>query len=80
MFDEKKTQIIETLNEIIVMLTIYHFFCFTNFVSDPGIRTGFLSNSMLLMTGLNMTVNLLPVVHEMYRNYKLKAKVLYKKR
>ena len=80
MFDEKKTQIIETLNEIIVMLTIYHFFCFPNFVSDSSIRSGFLSNSMLLMTGLNMTVNLLPVVHEMYRNYKLKAKVLYKKR
>ena len=80
MFEEKKTQMKETLNEIIVMLTIYHFFCFTNFVSDPSIRAGFLSYSMLLMTCLNMTVNLLPVVHEMYRDYKLKAKVVYKKR
>ena len=58
---ETNQQIIETLNEIIILLTIYHFFCFTDFVSDIEVRSIFVGYSMLFMTGLNMTVNFTPI-------------------
>ena len=29
---DKKAHRIESMNEIVIMLTIYHFFCFTDFV------------------------------------------------
>ena len=76
-YNDKKTQRIETINEIIVLLTVYHFLCFTNFVADVDTRSGFVSYSMLGMTGLNMIVNLVPVIVEMLQNYKQKGSRIY---
>ena len=70
---------IESLNEIIVMLTIYHFFCFTHFVRDAAVRSGFVSSSMIMMTVLNMSVNLVPVAFEVLKYLKIKARKQYKK-
>ena len=78
-YNDSKTQKIETLNEIIVLLTIYHFFCFTNFVTDVETRSTFVSYSMLGMTGLNMVVNLAPVVVDMMLIYKQKSRKLWQK-
>lgn len=78
-YEDRHTQIIETLNEIIVMLTIYHFFCFTHFVRDAAVRFGFVSSSMIMMTVLNMSVNLIPVAFEILKNLKTKAGKQYKK-
>ena len=78
-YEDKNTPIIETLNEIIVMLTIYHFFCFTHFVGDAAVRSGFVSSSMIMMTVLNMSVNLVPVAYEILKSFKKKAGKQYKK-
>ena len=78
-YNDSQTQKIETLNEIIILLTIYHFFCFTDFVTDVETRSTFVSYSMLGMTGLNMIVNLAPVVVDLMFNYKQKARKLWQK-
>ena len=61
LFESYRTQIIENFNEIIIMLTIYHMFCFTDFVPNGETRAMFVGISMLMMTVINMLVNLVPV-------------------
>ena len=62
-----------------IVATPQVFFCFTNFVADVDTRSGFVSYSMIGMTGLNMVVNLVPVTIEMLQNYKQKGGKIYAK-
>ena len=70
-YADPKHQIISNLNEIITLLTIYHLFCFTNLVQDSETQYYFVGNSMILMTFLNLVVNLGPVIPELFMHTKL---------
>ena len=59
-YREKRDQLFEVLNEIVVLLTIYFLMMFTGFVLDPETREA----CGLLMIGLtigNIIVNTLPI-------------------
>ena len=72
-FENHRTQVIENLNEIIILATIYHLFCFTDFVGDPETRSIFVGISMLMMTMINMAINLIPVGFEAIKHTKVTA-------
>ena len=74
LFYDKKEWIIQCLNEIIVLLTIYHLFAFTDWVTDPWMKTYFIGYSMVGMTGLNMLVNLVPLLPELFKHAVLRFK------
>ena len=61
-YEEKQTHLITNINEIIILLTIYHLFCFTNFVPDAETRASFVGISMVSVTFVIMIVNLAPIV------------------
>ena len=67
------------MNEIIILLTIYHFFCFTDFVTDVETRAFVVGYSMLMMTGLNMAVNFTPILYQTIKVLKQKTIRLYAK-
>ena len=46
------------------MLTVYHFFCFTDFVQDTATRAHYVGPSMVGITAVNMAVNLIPILVE----------------
>ena len=74
MYADPKQQSISNLNEIITLLTIYHLFCMTNFVPNAETRYSFVGNSMIMMTFLNLLINLGPVVRDLCLTLKLKLK------
>ena len=74
MYVDPKQQIISNLNEIIVLLTIYHLFCMTNFVPNAETQYSFVGNSMIMMTFLNLLINLGPVFLDLCLTLKLKLK------
>ena len=61
LYEEKKKQIISIINEITILLTIYHFFCFTDFVADADTKDTFVGITMVGLTFVNMGVNLIPL-------------------
>ena len=79
LFNTKRRQVIEELNEILIMLTVYHFFCFTDFVQDVSTRTKYVGLSMVGITLLNMAVNLIPILYDSSINLKKKFKRRYNK-
>ena len=50
------------MNEIITLLTIYHLFCFTDFVADSQAKTLVVGNSMMLITLFNLIINIGPIL------------------
>ena len=70
LFVTRRNRIIQSLNEVIVLLTVYHLFCFTDFVQDAEARSVAVGNSMLGMTFLNLAVNLVPVLVDLLFNVK----------
>ena len=66
-FSNKREQVLASLNEIIILLTIYHLFCFTDFVSDGETRSLAVGNSLLGMTAINLAVNLFPIVYDLIK-------------
>ena len=75
-YADPKSRMIANLNEIIILLTIYHLFCFTNFVPNGETQYYFVGNSMILMTYLNLTINLGPLIPELF----FQAKRILKKK
>lgn len=75
-YADPKQRMISNLNEIITLLTIYHLFCFTNFVPNGETQYYFVGNSMIMMTYLNLIINLGPIVPELL----FQAKETLKKR
>jgi hypothetical protein len=65
-YADPKQRMISNLNEIITLLTIYHLFCFTNFVPDAETQYYYVGNSMIMMTYLNLVINLGPIVPQLY--------------
>ena len=61
LYEDKKKQIISIINEITILLTIYHFFCFTDFVADADTKDTFVGITMVGLTFVNMGVNLIPL-------------------
>ena len=59
-FASQKIFAIEILNEIVILLTVYHIYCFTDFVSDPYVRSNYIGWSIIIATILNFIINLLP--------------------
>ena len=74
LYYDKKEWIIQCLNEIIVLLTIYHLFAFTDWVTDPWMKTYFVGYSMVGMTGLNMLVNIGALIPELIKHAILRVK------
>ena len=58
------------LNEIITVLSVYHLFCFTEFVLDGETKAVAVGNSMIFITFLNLIVNIAPIVPELWRSFK----------
>jgi len=73
-YADPKLRIIGNLNEIITLLTIYHLFCFTNFVQSGETQYHYVGNSMIFMTFLNLIVNLGPLVPELFFAFKMRLK------
>ena len=63
-FEDKKQYVIENINEIIVLFTIYHLFCFTRFVPNGYEKAYIVGFSLLALTLTNMVANLGPVTFE----------------
>ena len=72
-------QVVEELNEIIIMLTVYHFFCFTDFVQDTGARANYVGLSMVSITVMNMAVNLIPILIDTTKVLKSKLRKRFKR-
>jgi hypothetical protein len=82
-----RNRILEFFNEAIILFCCYHTFCFTDFVDDPIMRynVGF---SLIVLTSINVGVNIIVMMHEtlkkLFRIYKVlrqkyrKWKILYK--
>ena len=64
-YADRKNRIIGNLNEIITLLTVYHLFCFTNFVPSGEVKSWLVGNSMISLTFLNLVINLGPVVPDL---------------
>jgi len=56
-FHLRLTRRVEYFNEVTIMICAYHYFCFTDFVSDPETRYT-VGLWLILFTCLNMFVNL----------------------
>ena len=61
------------------MLTVYHFFCFTDFVFDVDTRAKYVGLSMVGITVLNMAVNLIPILIDSSIDLKKKFKRRFNK-
>ena len=60
-FKSKYEQVMSNINEIIILLTVYHLFCFTYFVPDALTRE-VVGTSLISLTVLNFLINLLPTI------------------
>ena len=54
LYVSRRDQAIETINEIIILLSVYHLFCFSDFVSDVETRSVVVGYSMIFMTAINI--------------------------
>ena len=62
---------------MIILLTIYHLFCFTDFVPEAETRASFVGLTLVGMTFINMGVNLLPLAFKALKKGVLKLKIVY---
>ena len=77
LFSDYRIQFIEILNEIVLILTIYLIYCFTDYIQDPYTRATYVGSLMLLMTAWNMAINLAPVAIEIFKSMANKCRVKY---
>ena len=68
---------ISNLNEIITLLTVYHLFCFTDFVSSNETKAVAVGNSMMFITLINLIVNIGPILPNIARNFKKRGRKVY---
>ena len=68
---------ISNLNEIITLLTVYHLFCFTDFVSSNETKAVAVGNSMMFITLINLIVNIGPILPSIVRSFKQRARKVY---
>jgi len=66
----------EMFSETILMLTMYHFICFTPFVPDNEVRFK-LGYSVSCLICLHLAVSMFLLLKENYRNAKMKYLVHY---
>ena len=59
------------------MLTIYLIYCLTDYIQDPFVRSTYIGGLMLLITGINMVINLGPLVAEIFRSIVKKCRGKY---
>ena len=69
LFLRPRDRVVEALNEIFIILTMYHLFMFTDAV-DAGVRGNVIGNSAVALTFLNITVNLVPVTIDLFIDIK----------
>ena len=62
---------------MIILLTIYHLFCFTDFVPEAETRASFVGLTLVGMSFINMGVNLLPLAFKALKKGVLKLKIVY---
>jgi len=74
LYEDKKEWVIQCLNEIIIVITVYHLFCLTDWVTDLWIKQMVVGISMISMTGLNMGINLGPLLPELFKHSILRVK------
>ena len=67
------------MNECIILLTVYHLFCLTDFVSDVQTRANFVGLTMIGVAFLNLGVNLLPLTYEAVKTLLTKFRRAYAK-
>ena len=70
----KKDQVISNLNEIITLLTVYHLFCFTDFVDSNETKAFAVGNSMMFITLINLIINIGPILPDIGRSIKLRVR------
>ena len=78
-YAERRRNIIEVINECIILLTVYHLFCLTDFVTDVETRANFVGLTMIGVTFLNLGVNLLPLTYEALKTLLIKLRKAYAK-
>ena len=73
-FEERRSQVISNINEIITLLTVYHLFCFTDIVPNGETRALAVGRSMMGITFFNLLVNLGPIIPDILIHSKHSAK------
>jgi hypothetical protein len=56
-FSEKKKEIAEMMNEVLLLIMFYHVMCFTSFVTDLGGQQ-YMGYSMIALVGLSIVYNI----------------------
>ena len=69
LFLRPRDRVVETVNEIFILLTMYHLFMFTDAV-DADVRGNVIGNSAVALTFLNIAVNLGPVAIDLFVDIK----------
>jgi hypothetical protein len=65
------------MNEFFILITVYHFFCFTDFVLDSGTKDQ-IGISLIAFTVLNLGINLLFVTIDSFSLFLKKYKRKYR--
>ena len=76
LYEDKQRNFISCMNEVIILLTIYHLFCFTDFVPNAETRASFVGLSLVGMSFINMGVNLLPLAYKALKRVMLKLRTV----
>ena len=77
LYEDKQRNVISHINEVIILLTIYHLFCFTDFVPNAETRASFVGLTLVGMSFINMGVNLLPLAFKALRRGIFKLRIVY---
>ena len=78
LYEERIRNITSNINEVIILLTIYHLFCFTDFVKDVSTRD-YVGQTMVGLTFANMSFNLIPIVFSSFKIVLTKLKQAYER-
>ena len=79
LYVEKSRNVISNINEVIILLTIYHLFCFTDFVPEAETRASFVGLTLVGLSFINLGVNLLPLAFKALKRGMLKLRIVYAK-
>jgi hypothetical protein len=70
-----RNRVLEFFNEAIILVCCYHIFCFTDFVDDPIMRYK-IGYSLIVLTIINLAVNIIVMLYETLKNLYRKYKIL----
>jgi len=73
-FERHSQYVIETINEVTVIMIIYHVFCFTEFVPDPKTRHT-VGWSLIVTITCNLLINVFLIIKELVSDILQKCKL-----